>query len=304
QLLQDLFSTQNQGGGQNQGGLASLPLQTGSDGASTLVGLRFAADPRTNSIIASGSEANLRVIEDLVYRLDQDDLHERTVRVYRLRNTLAASVQTAVQGWLDARAALYGDGGDVVGVPFNRELIIVAEPDSNSLIISSTPEYTDEIERIIEEIDRRPMFMVRALIAEVTLGDNEEFGIEAGVQDSIVYDRGVGTIGFPFNQSGLGNTNTSQETLAGQALSNLSFGRSNADLGFGGLVLSAGNESVNLLLRTLKQRSRLQVLSAPTIMTLDNVTGYVQVGATVRFISGTTITNGISQNTVETQDVG
>lgn len=305
QLLDDLFSAQNQGGGGNQGGLASVPLQTGADGASTLVGLRFGADPRTNSIIASGSEANLRVIEDLVYRLDQSDLHERVVKVYRLRNTQSASVQTAIQAWLDARATLYGDNtGDSVGVPFSRELIVVSEPDSNSLLVSVAPEYAAEIERIIEEIDRRPMFMIRALIAEVQLGDNEEFGIEAGLQDSIVYDRGIGTIGFPFNQAGLGNVNTGRETLAGQALNNLSFGRTNADLGFGGLVLSAGNESVNLLLRALKQRSRLQVLSSPTIMTLDNITGYVQVGATVRFIGGTTITNGISQNTVEQEDVG
>lgn len=304
QLLNDLFSTQNQGGGGNQGGLSSLPLQTGADGTSTLVGLRFSADPRTNSIIASGSEANLRVIEDLVYRLDQDDLHQRVVKVYRLRNTLSDSVQLAIQGWIDGRATLYGDGQDAVGVPFNRELIVISEPDSNSLLVSVAPEYAAEIERIIEEIDRRPMFMIRALIAEVQLGDNEEFGIEAGLQDSIVYDRGIGTIGFPFNQAGLGNVNSGRETLAGQALNNLSFGRTNADLGFGGLVLSAGNESVNLLLRALKQRSRLQVLSAPTIMTLDNVTGYVQVGATVRFIGGTTITNGVSQNTVEQEEVG
>lgn len=309
QLLNDLFSTQNQGGGQQQGGLSQLPLQSAGDGESNLVGLRFAADPRTNTIIASGSEANLRVVEDLVYRLDQDDLHQRIVKVFRLRNTISTSVQTAIQGWLDARATLYGDGGDVVGVPFNREVIIVDEPEGNSLIVSTTPEYYAEVEKIIEDLDRRPMFMIRALIAEVALGDNEEFGIEMGIQDSLVFDRGIGTIGFPFNQAGIGNNNTpaslaTRENLAGQGLSNLSIGRTNADLGFGGLVLSAGNESVNLLLRALKQRGRLQVLSSPTIMTMDNLQGYVQVGSEVRFISGTTITNGISQNTVEVAEIG
>ncbi len=305
QLLTDLFSTQQQGGGGGQqGGLSNLPLQSGIGGDSTLVGLRFGADPRTNSIIASGSEMNLRVVEDLIYRLDQDDLHQRINKVFRLRNTTSTSVQTAIQGWIDARATLYGDGQDAVGVPFDREVIVVDEPEGNSLIISVTPQYFDEIDRIIQELDRRPMIMVRALIAEVTLGDNEQFGFEAGVQDSLLFDRGLGTIGFPFNQAGLGNTNVGREQLAGQGLSNLNIGRTNADLGFGGLVLSAGNESVNLLLRALKQRSRIQVLSSPTIMTLDNLTGYVQVGSEVRFISGTTITNGIAQNQVDITQVG
>ena len=164
QLLTDMFSTGQTGGGQ-QNGVGNVPVFSGGLGEdSTLVGLRFSADPRTNSIIASGSEANLRVVEDLLYRLDQEDLHRRVVKVFRLRNTLSDNVVAAVQEWISQRATLYGDGGDAVGVPFSREIIVVSEPEGNSIIVSAAPEYFAEIKKIIEDLDRRPMFMIHCLI--------------------------------------------------------------------------------------------------------------------------------------------
>ena len=312
QLLTEMFSTGQTGGGQ-QGGVANVPVFSGGVGQdSTLVGLRFSADPRTNSIIASGSESNLRVVEDLLYRLDQEDLHRRIVRVFRLRNTLSDNVVTAVQEWITQRATLYGDGGDAVGVPFSREIIVVSEPEGNSIIVSATPEYFGEIKKIIEDLDRRPMFMIHCLIATVELGQREEFGFQWGIQDSLVYNRGLSiqplaedeiAIDSPFNNPGKGVQTGYLDNVAGMAVSSLGLGRTST-LGYGGLVMSAGSESVNLLLRALDAQSRLEVLSSPTIMTMDNLQGFVQQGAQVRFIEGTTITNGVVQNNLTPVDTG
>ncbi len=315
QLLTDMFSTGQTGGGQ-QNGVGNVPVFSGGLGEdSTLVGLRFSADPRTNSIIASGSEANLRVVEDLLYRLDQEDLHRRVVKVFRLRNTLSDNVVAAVQEWISQRATLYGDGGDAVGVPFSREIIVVSEPEGNSIIVSAAPEYFAEIKKIIEDLDRRPMFMIHCLIAQVELGSREEFGFQWGIQDSIVFNRGLGvtppvvdgitSIDNPFNTAGVGSSSIPglNENLAGMAVSSLGLGR-NSSLGYGGLVMSAGNESVNMLLRALEAQNRLEILSSPTIMTMDNLQGFVQQGAIVRFIEGTTITNGVVQNNLTPVDTG
>src|SRR5690606_32881393 len=110
--------------------------------------------------------------------------------------------------------------------------------------------------RVVEELDRRPnMVVIQVLLAEVDLDDLNEFGIELGLQDSLLFDRGVaggaagaGRIGFPFNQAGIGNDDTpaslaTRENVAGQALSNFGLGRTTPSIAgatFGGLVLSAG----------------------------------------------------------------
>ena len=320
-MLETLFQANNQGGGGggNQAGdnLSLLPLQGASatDG-STLVNLRFTIDTRTNSIIASGPAGDLQVVEDLLNRLDEQDINERTTEVYRLSNAPVLDVAEAVNAWLDARATNLADDPRAIGGinQTNRNVIVEAEVASNSLIISARPEYHAEILKVIKALDRRPAIVhVKVLIAEVDLDRVEEFGVDIGVQDSLLFDRGTSVaadgaltgIGFPFNSSSVANANgTFQETLAGQALSNLGTGRTNTNLGYGGLVLSAGNESISVLMRALQDKQCVRVLSKPTIETMENVQGRITVGAEVPRVSGTTSTNfGITQN-VEFVDVG
>ena len=110
------------------------------------------------------------------------------------------------------------------------------------------------------------------------------------MQDSLLFDRGVGVIGYPFNQSGIGNNADAlslgtREDLVGQALSNLNVGRTNQNQGYGGLVLSAGNESINILIRALQDRNALRILSKPSLTTIDNLLARVQVGAQVPYIT-------------------
>ena len=69
-----------------------------------------------------------------------------------------------------------------------------------------------------------------------------------------------------------------------QGLSNFAVGRGNADLGFGGLVLSASSESISVLIRALSQVRNVEVLSRPQIRTLDNLTAEIQVGQDVPIV--------------------
>jgi hypothetical protein len=72
------------------------------------------------------------------------------------------------------------------------------------------------------------------------------------------------------------------------------------------LVLSAGSESINVLIRALKTRNCLRVLSKPHVVTLENLQGRIAVGQRVPRITGSTqnqIGGGI-QNSVEDVDVG
>jgi len=317
-MLETLFNGDGQNAGQQPGaGASNLPLQTGSgaDGAS-LINLRFSIEPRSNTIIAAGPVRDLQIIEDLLNRLDARAVNNFPAKVYRLSNAPAQDVADAINTYLDGRTDLIdADPRTATGVPaVNRAVIVTPEVVSNSLIVSALPEYRAEIENIIKSLDRRPpMIQVKVLIAEVDLDAVEEFGVELGIQDSLLFDRGTSVaangalmgIGFPFNTGALGNANAvSPGNLAGQALSNLNVGRVNTSLGFGGLVLSAGNESVNILMRALQDRQAVRVLSKPQIMTMENLQGRVAIGASVARIAGSTQTNfGLTQD-IEFRDVG
>jgi type II secretion system protein D len=304
-MLMDLFAQ------------AATPAQAAAqsaagEGESSLVPLRFVADARTNSIIAAGSRSDLLVAEAILLRLDESDVRNRKNVVYRLKNSPANDVANALSNFLRSEREVERIG---VVSPFEqieREVIVVAEPVTNSLIISATPRFYEEVMRLVEQLDQRPpMVMIQVLIAEVTLNRTDEFGVQLGLQDQLLFYRSpvtgtpaVPTPGFNFNNQGLGGANVRPDIVAPQGLSDLGMGRTNSQLGFGGLVLSASSESVSILLRALQERRKLEVLSRPQIMTLDNQPAYIQVGQQVPQIRGVSLTQFGQTNNIDYEDVG
>lgn len=331
QTLQQLFGQQvtigrGTGGAFGQGAFGGLggafgaANQTGA-GETNLVPLRFAIDARTNSIIATGSEQDLNVVEAILFRLDETTGRSRKLMVFRLKNAFAQDVATAITNFLQSQRTLYQQDQlfNQSVSPWDqleRQVIVTAEPQSNSVVVSATPNFYEPITKIINELDFRPsMVMVQVLIAEVNLSDVYEFGVELGLQDSLIFDRGKaalanqfppGTPGFNFNNVGLTNQNSRlQDTLAGSGVSAFGLGRTNATLGYGGMVLSAANESINILVRALQDSNRLQILSRPQVMAIHNRPAQILVGQKVPRITNSTINNlGNTQNTVQDVDVG
>ena len=80
--------------------------------------------------------------------------------------------------------------------------------------------------------------------------------------------------------------------------------RADPTLGFGGLVLSASSENVSMSLRALKQNERIEVLSRPQVMTMDNQEAMVQVGQQVGILTGSTSTTVGQTNTVNQANIG
>lgn len=332
---------------------ALLPSQEGGDtpiaqvssapGDSSLVPLRFTVDVRSNSVIASGSEGDLKIVDALIARLDESDTMQRKNMVYQLKNSPAVDVALAINEFLrNTRQVESATPG--AANPFQqleKEVVVVPEPVSNKLVLSATPRYFTEIEGLIEKLDEQPpQVMIQVVIAEVSLGNAEEFGIELGVQDSVLFDRSLlgelvtltqttqtstqagiltetdqliigaeNTPGFDFNGPILGNSGSEQaingaSNVGGQGLSNFSVGRTNAELGFGGLVLSASSQNVSVLLRALEESRRMQVLSRPQILTLDNQPAFIQVGQRVPRIIGSSINQIGQQNEIALENVG
>jgi len=311
------------------------------EGESSLVPLRFAVDVRTNSIIATGTRGDLQVVEAILLRLDESDVRQRKNTVYRLKNAPATDVATAINEFLTSRRQVEQLQPGLLS-PFEqieREVIVVPEPVSNSLIVSATPRFYDEIMGLVEQLDERPpMVMIQVILAEVSLNDTEELGFELGLQDSVLFNRSllsdiVTTTqttynelgspvssnevvtsatynpGFNFNNQPLGQssgqgTSGTPRWIGTQGLSHFSLGRINGELGYGGFVFSASSESVSVLIRALKECRRLEILSRPQIMTLDNQPAFIQVGERVPRITGAQISEAGQINNIALENVG
>ncbi len=315
-LLQELFGLQVTAGQSSLFGLGNnntAALTAGGEGS--LVPLRISFDVRTNSVIVSGSESDLNVIEVLLLRLDEDGVETRRTEVVWLRNANAADVNTALNDFLSVQRQavnqiLFQGGFISTFEQVDREVFVVAEPTTNSLVVSATPRYFDTIMDVIERLDRRPpLVAIQVLIAEVQLDHSLELGAEWGIQDGLLFDRQSatgGTLQSPIFNLGTPLTGPSggpgqTQNVAGQALSAFGLGRANS-AGVGGLVLSASSEAVGVLIRALQEANRIQVLSRPQITTLDNREASTLVGQQVPRVQGVTNTQGVGQ-TINAVDV-
>ncbi|MFN9625986.1 MAG: secretin N-terminal domain-containing protein [Planctomycetota bacterium] len=325
-------------------GAAPGPQLSSNPDDNSLLPLSFTVDTRGNNIIAIGSEGDLKIVEALILRLDEGEASKRKSTVYQLKNSPAIDVATAINQFLQSKriVELAAPG---VNNPFDqleREVVVVPEPVQNKLILSATPRYYDEIAQLIQRLDEQPpQVMIQVMIAEILLGNTDEFGIEMGIQDSVLFDRSLlgnlvtttattntstpaGVVtettqdivaasnnpGFNFNNGDpLGNSGSSKalqnsKLVGGQGLSNFAVGRTNDELGVGGLVLSASSENVSFLLRALQETRRLEILSRPQVLTLDNQQAFIQVGQRVPRIAATSVNQFGVQNQLALENVG
>ncbi|MCL2305217.1 MAG: hypothetical protein FWC43_07730 [Planctomycetaceae bacterium] len=313
-MLQNLFQTTTGagvGGVGGVGGNSIIQAMPGLvEGESAMVQLRFYYDVRTNSIIAIGSEGNLAMVEALLMRLDEASLQNRIMTTFRLLNSPATQVATSLNQLLTQERQIEMIDPNLFSVfeQFHREVIVVPDTITNCLIVSATPRFYNDIRRIITELDRRPpMVAIQVLVAEVTLTNMNEFGVEFGLQDAVLFDRGAGfnfnkLFSTPASNNPVNNVNSS--TVGTQGLTNLNVGRTGEN-GYGGFVFSASSESVSVLLRALEERNKVEVLSRPQIVALDNQRASLQVGQNMPYVGQTLYSStGVPQNSVQFISVG
>ncbi len=329
--------------GRNELVTVAFPTQTGLNPQSVLEMQQLLTSvgrvqPLSNSgrLIVTDTGASLRRLRDL---LNGSGLaaNESERFVIRLRNTKAETVAASVNQRLgQAMANAAPMGIQQVGGTQSQQaagyVAVVAEKETNSLLIEGSPEEIARIESLVREIDRDPpQVVIQALLVEVLLGNAKDVGVELGFQDSVLFDRsvidnvvsvtqtttapnGVQTTnqniisqtaapGFNFNGAPLGNNVAVRPSTVGkQSVTNLGLGRVNGDLGFGGLVLSAGSNSVNVLLRALAENHKVDVLSRPQVRTVNNHEALIQIGQQVPVVDGVTLSPNGTANPVIRQD--
>ena len=297
------------------------PQLPGSAGEDALIPIRLYPDVRTNTILAAGSVSDMKTIEALVMALDREDLLSRKNHVYPLKNmkavitdptridpttgrpVIVGGVAVTINEYIRSQLTIQKESPGVIS-PYQQiesAVIVVPESESNSLIISATPRYFDEIIELINELDRSPpQVVIKVLIAEITLSDGKEWAAELGFQDPLMFLRGSGMF---FNNTGSANLPAGGHlpgTVGTQILSNFGAGR---DGGGGGMIFSASSDYLTIMLRALHEKRRLEVLSSPQITTMNNVKATVSVGQRVPRYKGTVVNMGVSDDKIEDEKV-
>jgi hypothetical protein len=113
--------------------------------------------------------------------------------------------------------------------------------------------------------------------------------------------------GFNFNNTNpLGNNPlTAGPGIVGfQGLNNLGVGRVSPSAGVGGFVFSAASDAFNILIRALATQGRVDILSRPQLMTLNNQTAYLNIGQEIPLVEGSSATLGVVTQNIVRRQVG
>lgn len=273
------------------------------------------ADERTNSLLLSGDRAQRLRARSLIVHLDTPlDGGEATQVVY-LRNAKAEDLVPVLDG---VAATLTGYAAPAEGQAGSaKAATIQAHAETNALVISAAPAVFRELEAVIRQLDvRRAQVQVEAIIAEVSDELASELGVQWQSADVGEDARGV-----------IGGTNFGGSTGAGGIVGGLTnplsvIGGNGLNVGYlrGSISLPIGPDGSDVtvfqlgaLVKALRGDGRANVLSSPSIVTLDHQEAEIKVVQEVPFLTGqytNTSTNGGANQptnpfqTIDRRDVG
>jgi type II secretion system protein D len=258
--------------------------------------LSVTVDPRTNSLLVGGTDHYVALVEEIINALDSSTAQERRTEVIRLRNAQAPAVATAISTFLsqERQRVVQVLGQEAVGTAqrmLEREVAIVADQESNTLLLSASPRFFDEIRKIIDQLDeQRPQVLIQVLLAEVTLDSLGELGLEWTYKKDIGDGRTVG-MGTRYNMRSASDWNAGIQ----DQVNNFANGYS--------AVMAGGD--LQFLLRALQNDGRLEVLTRPQILTADNKPASINIGQRIPLITDSRVTpQNDTINSFRYEDVG
>jgi general secretion pathway protein D len=168
------------------------------------------------------------------------------------------------------------------------QVYVVADTDTNSLLVATASKYQDQVRAVIAELDRPiPQVLIKVLIAEVTHENTDDLSF-----DFSFMDQRAGTTklqnGHTVNNGVTGGSSfvpTANQT--------------------GGLTVSLVENNFQATLQALQVNNKLDVLSRPYILATDNQLAEIVVGSEVPFVTDSNVTSlGTIVNTVQYRQIG
>ena len=319
--------------GSNAPQTAAAPGQSGAEYKTTLL-----AEPRSNALILrAANPTRVALVKSLIAKLDQPSgtnasgnihvVYLKNADATKLATTLRAAVSgqaTGVTGTTGATGATPAAnplsatsaqatsgstlGGNAASVSSATGGQIQADTATNSLIITAPEPQYRQLRAVIDMLDqRRAQVMVESLIAEVNADKAAQMGIQWQTATGQAGGN-IGIIGTNFNNpisTTIGQGNIIGTSGGATALSTLGGG-----LNIGTARQINGTYVLGSLATFLQQNGDGNVLSTPTLLTLDNEEAKIVVGQNVPFVTGQYTNNNTTNGsvnpfqTVERKDVG
>ena len=275
--------------------------------------LTLVADKRTNSLVVTADELDMQRIKELIRYLDTPLEQSGNVKVVYLEYANAGDIAEVLTRVMQNITAL--DNGGQKTRSSNSNSTIEADPGTNALIITADADEMASLEAVIARLDiRRAQVLVEAIIVEMEISEGQELGLQwLFANDSGLFGSNVSTSSSQQQRNAaiasaiLPDDNSSNEIgvrdLTG-ALSQVP----GTTLGWG---LVDDDLSMAVILNALETQGNANILSTPSLLTLDNEEAYITVGQQVPFVTGSYTStgggNGALQNpfqTIQRQNVG
>ena len=250
------------------------------------------ASERTNSLVVKGEEDTVQRVSKLARNLDVPANRAGTVQVVRLAHSDAGKMAELLSN-------LVSDGIDEKAT--NSQQVrtnIQADLSLNALVIKAKPSTMIELKEIINDLDvRRLQVLIEAAIVEVTTDFERQLGSELFIGDK---SKASLPLGLTAPNSTLANI---LQSIATQTPALTDLGR--APL-LGGGRLSETSTSFAFIIRALASNRNANLLSTPSITTMDNETAKIVVGQNVPFRTGSSLTGNQNNpfTTIQREDVG
>ncbi|WP_054886262.1 type II secretion system secretin GspD [Pseudomonas sp. NBRC 111130] len=264
------------------------------------------ADPRSNALLVRGSTDRVRA---LLGQLDRpsDNQHSSNTQVMYLRHANAAEVVKVLRGLgqegaVPGEAAGEGEGKarPVMAAASDSGIRLEYEEGTNAVVMVGPDSELAAYRSIVEQLDiRRAQVVVEAIIAEVSDIRAQELGVQWLFADEKF---GAGIVNFGSNGVNIANIAGAAASGDNEALGELLSSTTGAIAGFGHI---GGGFNFAMLINALKGKSGFNLLSTPTLLTLDNAEASILVGQEVPFVTGSVTQNNTNPyQTIERKEVG
>ena len=292
--------------------LKTLEKSRAGEGADANDEASLVADKRTNSVIVTADEVSIERIKGLIDYLDIPLEQSGNVRVMYLEYADATEVAEVLTRVMQNLARLDDESSGRTRAANAAKSTIEADAGTNSLIITADTDEMAALEAVIARLDiRRAQVLVEAIIVEIDVTEGRELGLQwLFANDSGLYGSNISPARQGSNaaiaQAILPEDATSTEIgvrdLAG-ALSQV------PGTTFGWGVVDQ-NLTMTTILNTLEKQGNTNILSTPSLLTLDNEEAFITVGQQVPFVTGsytnTGAANGVANpfQTIQRENVG
>lgn len=308
--------------------------------------INIIADPTADRLLVKGSPEMTAKVKQMVSELDTiPSKRLGGLRVFRLKYASATHIADMLRGLLSNQSinsagdptslqanSMFGSSNNTAssinnntqsptGSPINtssvssvnsnqnnyqsRPFSIIADQTQNSVIVNANPELMLEIEQAIEQLDtRRDQVLIQAAIMEISGTDSQQLGVQWAMGSA---NSGVGVVNFSnvgANLVGLAaEVATKVPGTAAAAISGALLGMGDSKIDSNG-----NRQFYGAILQAINKTDSANLLSMPSILTLDNEKANILVGQNVPFVTGSYTTNSNSSTnpfqTVSREDIG